>query len=98
MPLYPILMPPILKNIAWILLLAPRSGILNSFLKETLGFNAEVFNAFSLPAMVWVFGLACVPLGYLFLLPVFLSFDSSLEECAYISCCLSLRTMFYFLI
>ncbi len=29
MPLYPILMPPILKNVAWILLLAPRSGILN---------------------------------------------------------------------
>ena len=30
MPLYPILMPPIMKNIAWILLLAPRSGILNN--------------------------------------------------------------------
>jgi iron(III) transport system permease protein len=94
MPLYPILMPPILKNIAWILLLAPRSGILNSFLKETLGFNAEVFNAFSLPAMVWVFGLACVPLGYLFLLPVFLSFDPSLEESAYIAGSRPLRTMF----
>ena len=35
--------------------------------------------------MVWVFGLACVPLGYLFLLPVFLSFDPSLEESAYIA-------------
>ena len=35
--------------------------------------------------MIWVFGLACVPLGYLFLLPVFLSFDPSLEESAYIA-------------
>ncbi|MBI2347641.1 MAG: iron ABC transporter permease [Deltaproteobacteria bacterium] len=85
MPLYPILMPPIMKNIAWILLLAPKSGILNSFLRESLGIQEQVFNAFSLPAMIWVFGLACVPLGYLFLLPVFLSFDPSLEESAYIA-------------
>ena len=85
MPLYPMLMPPIMKNIAWILLLAPKSGILNGFLYESLGIQEQVFNAFSLPAMIWVFGLTCVPLGYLFLLPVFLSFDPSLEESAYIA-------------
>jgi iron(III) transport system permease protein len=84
MPLYPILMPPIMKNIAWILLLAPKSGILNNLLHEYLGIEAQIFNAFSMAGMVWVFGLACVPLGYLFLLPVFLSFDPSLEESAYI--------------
>ena len=93
MPLYPILMPPIMKNIAWILLLAPKSGILNSFLRESLGIQEQVFNAFSLSAMIWVFGLACVPLGYLFLLPVFLSFDPSLEESAYISGSKPMRTM-----
>ena len=85
MPLYPILMPPIMKNIAWILLLAPKSGILNNLLHEYLGIEAQIFNAFSMAGMVWVFGLACVPLGYLFLLPVFLSFDPSLEESAYIA-------------
>ncbi|TAK09614.1 iron ABC transporter permease [bacterium] len=93
MPLYPILMPPIMKNIAWILLLAPRSGILNGFLRESLGIQEQVFNAFSLSAMIWVFGLACVPLGYLFLLPVFLSFDPSLEESAYISGSKPISTM-----
>ena len=93
MPLYPILMPPIMKNIAWILLLAPKSGILNSFLRENLGIQEQVFNAFSLSAMIWVFGLACVPLGYLFLLPVFLSFDPSLEESAYISGSKPMSTM-----
>lgn len=85
MPLYPILMPPIMKNIAWILLLAPKSGILNNLLHEYLGIETLIFNAFSMAGMVWVFGLACVPLGYLFLLPVFLSFDPSLEESAYIA-------------
>lgn len=85
MPLYPILMPPIMKNIAWILLLAPKSGILNNLLQGFFGIEVQVFNAFSMAGMVWVFGLACVPLGYLFLLPVFLSFDPSLEESAYIA-------------
>jgi len=93
MPLYPILMPPIMKNIAWILLLAPKSGILNSFLRESLGIQEQIFNAFSLSAMIWVFGFACVPLGYLFLLPVFLSFDPSLEESAYISGSKPMSTM-----
>jgi iron(III) transport system permease protein len=93
MPLYPILMPPIMKNIAWILLLAPRSGILNNFLQQSFAIQGEVFTAFSLSAMIWVFGLACVPLGYLFLLPVFLSFDPSLEESAYIAGSKPVRTM-----
>src|SRR2546427_6104267 len=85
MPLYPILMPPIMKNIAWILLLAPKAGILNNLLLEYFGVDGPIFNAFSMAGMVWVFGLACVPLGYLFLVPIFLSFDPSLEESAYIA-------------
>src|SRR6266513_1374315 len=94
MPLYPILMPPIMKNIAWILLLAPRSGILNGMLQQFFGIETPVFNAFTMAGMVWVFGLACVPLGYLFLLPIFLSFDPSLEESAYIAVSKPLNTMF----
>ena len=93
MPLYPLLMPPIMKNIAWILLLSPRSGILNNFLQENLGIEGQFFNAFSMAGMIWVFGLACVPLGYLFLLPVFLSFDPSLEESAYIAGSKPVRTL-----
>lgn len=93
MPLYPILMPPIMKNIAWILLLAPKSGVLNNLLNQYFGIETPVFNAFSMAGMIWVFGLACVPLGYLFLLPVFLSFDPSLEESAYIAGSRPVHTM-----
>ena len=93
MPLYPILMPTIMKNIAWILLLAPKSGILNGMLDQFFGISTPVFNAFSMAGMIWVFGLACVPLGYLFLLPVFLSFDPSLEESAYIAGSRPMHTM-----
>lgn len=95
MPLYPLLMPPIMKNIAWILLLAPKSGILNGMLEQFLGIAYPVFNAFSMLGMVWTFGIACVPLGYLFLLPVFLSFDPSLEESAYIAGSRPVHTMLH---
>lgn len=93
LPLYPLLMPPILKSIAWILLLAPRSGILNNLIHQCFGIEADIFNAFSHLGMIFVFGLACVPLGYLFLLPVFLSFDPALEESAYIAGSKPMRTM-----
>jgi iron(III) transport system permease protein len=93
LPLYPLLMPPIMKNIAWVLLLAPRSGILNGMLQQFFGIETPVFNAFTMAAMIWVFGIACVPLGYLFLLPVFLSFDPSLEESAYIAGSRPINTM-----
>lgn len=93
MPLYPLLMPPVMKNISWILLLAPRSGILNNLMQQYLGIESQLFNAFSMAGMIWVFGLACVPLGYLFLLPVFLSFDPSLEESAYIAGSKPVNTM-----
>jgi iron(III) transport system permease protein len=95
MPLYPILMPPIMKNIAWILLLAPKSGILNNMAQQFLGIDYQLFNAFSMAGMIWTFGLACVPLGYLFLLPVFLSFDPSLEESAYIAGSKPVHTMLH---
>jgi len=95
LPLYPILMPPIMDNIAWILLLAPKSGILNGMLQEFFGINSPVFNAFTMAGMIWVFGLACVPLGYLFLLPVFMSFDPSLEESAYIAGSKPMHTMLH---
>lgn len=93
LPLYPILMPPIMDNIAWILLLAPKSGILNGMLQQYFGIETPVFNAFTMAGMIWVFGLACVPLGYLFLLPVFMSFDPSLEESAYIAGSKPMHTM-----
>lgn len=85
LPLYPVLMPPLAKNIAWIILLAPRSGVLNNLARDWLGIEGELFNAFSLPAMIWVFGLVLVPLSYLFMLPVFLRFDPSFEEAAYVA-------------
>lgn len=92
-PLYPILMPPIAKTIAWITLLAPRSGVLNNALSSITGQEVLLFNTWSIPSMIWVFGLTLVPFGYLMMLPVLLKLDPALEEAAYVCKAGPLRTL-----
>ncbi|MEM2673903.1 MAG: iron ABC transporter permease [Candidatus Bathyarchaeia archaeon] len=84
-PVIPLIFPPILKNIGWIYILSPRAGILNNFLSEIFRTKITFFNAFSMPAMIWTFGLSEIPTAYLLILPAFLMMDPSLEEAAYIS-------------
>lgn len=91
-PIVPLLFPPMLKNIGWIHILAPRSGILNNFLRETFGIQAYLFNAFSMPAMIWAYGLAIVPTAYLLIVPGFLLGDPALEEAAFLSGAGTVRT------
>jgi len=91
-PIIPLLFPPMLKNIAWIYLLAPRSGILNGFLSDIFGRRVTIFNAFSLPGMIWVHGIASIPTAYLLIIPAFLLLDPSLEESAYLSGAGTLKT------
>jgi iron(III) transport system permease protein len=92
MPLIPLLMPPMTDNIAWIFLLAPRAGILNNFLAETLGIRTT-FSAFSLPAMIWVYGLSLVPLMYVIVLPAFATMNPSFEDAARLSGASFLKTL-----
>jgi len=94
LPVIPLVFPPILKNIAWIHILAPRSGILNNLLSDLVGTKVTIFNAFSIPAMIWTYGLAMVPVAFLFILPSFILGDPSLEEAANMSGASTRKAMF----
>ncbi|MCH8055108.1 MAG: hypothetical protein IH857_02995 [Deltaproteobacteria bacterium] len=50
--LVPLIMPSVLKGIAWILLLSPRIGVLNK-IWQALGFGGPIFDPYNLFAMVW---------------------------------------------
>lgn len=78
----PLIMPGILKAIAWILLLNPDAGILN-LIWFSFGFSEPLFNAYSIPAMFWVQGLSESPLTFLMLGAALRVMDPSLEEAAY---------------
>lgn len=91
-PIMPLVLPPMMDNIAWIFLTSPRAGILNKVLEEALGLQQPLFNSFSLPAMIWVMSLSNVPLAYLIISAALTSIDPSLEESSDISGASRMRT------
>src|SRR6476646_1638693 len=65
----PMATPPFLLAISWIILLSPRTGVINSVLMQTFGLGAPPFNIYSLGGMILVEGLALVPSAFLILAP-----------------------------
>jgi iron(III) transport system permease protein len=78
----PMATPPVLLAIGWAMLLSPRTGFFNLFLRDVFGVETPPFNVYSLPGMVFVEALALVPTAFLFLAPAFRNMDPSLEEAA----------------
>ena len=81
----PMATPPFLLAISWIILLSPRTGVINSLLMQTFGLSAPPFNIYSLGGMILVEGLALVPSAFLILAPAARNLDPSLEESALVS-------------
>lgn len=75
----PLIMPGLLKAIAWILILSPRIGIINQ-IWFSFGFRSPLVDAYTIPAMWWVEGLSLTPLAFLMLGAAFRAMDPSLEE------------------
>jgi iron(III) transport system permease protein len=90
MMLLPLAMPGILRSMAWILLLSPRSGIINVYGRELLGFfgaklDTGPFNIFTLPGMIFVEGMSGSTTLFLLMVGAFRLMDPSMEEAAKIS-------------
>jgi iron(III) transport system permease protein len=81
----PMATPPFLLAISWIILLSPRTGVINSLLMSTFGLAAPPFNIYSLGGMIFVEGLALVPSAFLILAPAARNLDPGLEESALMS-------------
>ncbi len=76
----PMATPPLLMAIGWAMLLSPRSGAINVWMRDLLGWAP--FNAYSMGAMIFVQGLALTSTAFLFLAPAFRNMDPALEEAA----------------
>ena len=83
--LAPLLVPAVLMVSGWILLLGPKSGLINLIAKEYFGFKEPLLDVFTFGGMIWVFILQEVPLAFLWLWPAFRSMDPSMEEAALMS-------------
>lgn len=79
--LLPLAIPGVLYTLSFVLMLAPRSGLLNQLAAAVLPVEG-LFNIYSLPGMILVEGAQASSLAYLMILGYLRSVDSSLEEAA----------------
>ncbi len=82
--LVPLIIPGILHTIAWIFILDPRIGVMNTWVIQPLDGN-HPFNVYSIPGMIVIEGLHLAPLVFLLMVAAFRSMDPSLEESAIMS-------------
>ncbi|MDB5410262.1 MAG: ABC-type Fe3+ transport system permease component [Rhodospirillales bacterium] len=76
-------MPALPVTLAWVLLLAGRSGLANQLMAQMPFVHGPVFNAYSWWGIVWVHLMtSSIAVKVFLLVPAFRSLDSSLEEAA----------------
>jgi len=74
--------PGILIPVAWTFLASPEIGMINVAWRNLTGGDGTLFNVYSMAGLILVNGLTMVPMVYLFVVTVFSSMNSSLEEAA----------------
>ncbi|MBI4317941.1 MAG: iron ABC transporter permease [Chloroflexi bacterium] len=78
-------MPSLFTCVVWISLLAPKSGLINSWLASLFQLPVGPLSIYSLPGMIWVEALIGAPFAYLLMAAVLSSMDRSLEEASTMS-------------
>ena len=83
----PMSIPVFATALGWVLLLGPRAGTLNQYLRILFGLdtNQGPFNIFSMEGLIFVQALGLVPSMWLFLVSVLRNMDPSLEEAGGVS-------------
>jgi iron(III) transport system permease protein len=90
----PMSVPIFASAMSWFLLLGPRAGTLNMWIRTIFGLDMRdgPFNILTLPGMMFVHALGIVPSIWLILISVLRSMDPVLEEAAAVSGASRLRT------
>jgi len=83
----PISIPVFASAMSWFLLLGPRAGTLNMWLRLIFGLDTREgpFNALSLEGMIFVHAIGIIPSMWLILISVLRVMDPALEEAAAVS-------------
>jgi iron(III) transport system permease protein len=82
--LLPFITPPLIGAVAWALLAAPRTGLINVLARQ-LGAGAPVLNIYSMGGLIFVMSLYLSPYVFLTVQAVMQRMDASLEEASMIS-------------
>ena len=87
----PLFVPPLVAGVAWSILGSPKTGLLNLLLAK-IGIPWR-FDLYTMPGMIFVFGIYYAPYVYMFTAAALRNMDPALEEAAEISGASATRTM-----
>jgi iron(III) transport system permease protein len=87
----PLFVPPLVAGVAWSILGSPKTGLIN-LIATKLGIPVHV-DLYTMPGMIFVFGIYYAPYVYMFTAAALRNMDPSLEEAAEISGASAMRTM-----
>lgn len=88
------MIPGVLFTISWILLLAPKAGLINIWLMQLLGLAHPPFDPYGMAGMIFVSGIDDFYTPFLFMAAAFRSMDPALEEASVTSGAGTVRTFF----
>jgi iron(III) transport system permease protein len=91
--LLPFITPPLIGAVAWALLAAPRTGLINVLARQ-LGTTAPVLNIYSMSGLIFVMSLYVSPYVFLTVQAVMQRMDANLEEASEISGASLSKTVF----
>ncbi len=88
----PLFAPPLVAGVAWTILGSPKTGLINTMFKwANLDWHV---NFYSVPGLIFVFGIYYAPYVYMFTSSALRNMDPSLEEAAEISGASAFATLF----
>jgi iron(III) transport system permease protein len=88
----PLFAPPLVAGVAWVILGSPKTGLINTMFKWAhLDWHVDFY---TLPGLVFVFGIYYAPYVYMFTASALRNMDPSLEEAAEISGASPFATLF----
>ena len=88
------MVPPYVGAMAWMRLLNPKAGTLNSFLQKLFGLSEMPMNIYSIGGLVWVLATFYYPFAFITISRAMERMDPSLEEASRISGASPLKTLF----
>ncbi|GEK79144.1 ABC transporter permease [Agrococcus baldri] len=96
LPVLGLLVPPIASAIGWVMLLSPRAGLINDFLRTLAGSSASEgpLNIFSWPGLIALYAIELTPFVYVVVAAALRNLDPALEQASRISGAGPLMTLF----
>jgi len=80
-----ILLPGFLKAMGWIMLISPKIGMINLWIRNIIPFETGPLNPYNIPTITFLQGMTLTPVTFFLIAGAFMAIDPSFEEAAQVT-------------